>query len=57
MGGEFISFSVHHQDISSGISDVLFIHLVRVSRVMQTKKLTYESSGNVQKDNVSAYQS
>lgn len=57
MGGEFISFSVHHQDISSGISNVLFTHLVRVSRVMQTKKLTYESSRNVQKDNVSAYQS
>lgn len=57
MEDEFSSFSLHHQDVSGGISDVPCTHLVKASRVMQTHELTYESSGNIQKDNVSAYQS
>ena len=57
MEDEFSSFSLHHQDISGGISDVPYAHLVKASRVMQTQELTYDSRGNIQKDNVSAYQS
>lgn len=57
MEDEFSSFSLHHQDVSSDISDAPHTHLVKASRVMQTQELIYESSGNIQKDNVSAYQS
>lgn len=57
MEDEFSSFSMHHQDIFSVLSDILCTHLMGVSRVMQTQELPYESRRNIQKDNVSAYQS
>lgn len=57
MEDEFSSFSLHHQDVSGGVSHIPCTHLVKASRVMQTQELTYESSRNIQKDNVSAYQS
>lgn len=57
MKDEFSSFSMHHQDIFRVLSDILCTHLIGVSRVMQTQELPYESRRNIQKDNVSAYQS
>lgn len=38
-------FSLHHQDIPSGISDIPCTHLVKASGVMQTQEFTYETVG------------
>lgn len=57
MEDEFSSFSMHHQDIFRVLLDIICTHLMGVSRVMRTQELPYESRRNIQKDNVSAYQS